>query len=81
MVGLSCPSATGWASSSDGVLGSVSVKTVLYGSALQYKSGGVVSLFFYFSTPDDRSIVEVPIELQKHDILKVSQNKIWVLIL
>ena len=28
-----------------------------------------------------RSIVEVPIELQKHDILKVSQNKIWVLIL
>ena len=52
MVGLSCPSATGWASSSDGVLGSVSVKTVLYGSALQYKSGGVVSLFFNFSTPD-----------------------------
>ena len=48
MVGLSCPSATGWASSSDGVLESVSVKTVLYGSALQYKSGGVVILFFIF---------------------------------
>ena len=26
-----------------------------------------------------RSTVKVPIELQKHDILKVSRNKIWVL--
>ena len=48
MVELCCPSATGWASSSDGVLWSVSVQTVLYGSALQYMSGGVVILFFHF---------------------------------
>ena len=48
MVELCCPSATGWASSSDGVLWSVSVQTVLYGSALQYMSRGVVILFFHF---------------------------------
>ena len=35
--------------------------------------------FTKFGLHTTRSIVEVPIELQKHDILKVSQNKIWVL--